>query len=65
MVHDRPWSVVADGIMIVIRLSPQGGHDTMERIARLAAAHAVVKARVRAPPSDRAATPVQRPGLPP
>jgi uncharacterized protein len=65
MVDDRPWSVVADGIMIAIRLTPKGGHDAVERIDRLAAGRAMVKARACAAPGDSAATRVRRLGLPP
>jgi uncharacterized protein (TIGR00251 family) len=55
MADDRPWSVVADGIMIAIRLTPKGGRDAIERIDRLADGRTVVKARVRAAPSEGAA----------
>jgi uncharacterized protein (TIGR00251 family) len=55
MVDDRPWSVIADGIMVTIRLTPKGGRDAIERIDRLADGRTVVKARVRAAPSEGAA----------
>jgi uncharacterized protein YggU (UPF0235/DUF167 family) len=65
MVDHRLRSVVADGIMIAIRVTPKSGHDAIGRIDRLAAGRAVVKARVRAAPRDGAATRVRRLGLPP
>jgi uncharacterized protein len=55
MADDRPWNVVADGIMIVIRLTPKGGRDAIERIDRLADGRPVIRARVRAVPSEGAA----------
>ena len=50
-----PWTVVADGVVVVVRLTPRGGRDAIEGIERLADGAAIVKARVRAPPSDGAA----------
>jgi uncharacterized protein YggU (UPF0235/DUF167 family) len=55
MADDRPWSVIADGIMVTIRLTPKGGRDAIERIDRLANGRTVVRARVCAAPSEGAA----------
>jgi hypothetical protein len=48
----RPWTVVADGIVVVVRLTPKGGRDSIEGIERLADRRFVLKARVRAVASE-------------
>ena len=55
MAHAPPWTMVADGLVVTIRLTPKGGRDAIDGIARLADGRSVVKARVRAAPSDGAA----------
>ena len=55
MAGSPPWTVVADGLVVAIRLTPRGGRDAIEGIERLADGGTIVKARVRAPPSDGAA----------
>ena len=45
---DRPWSAVADGLLITVRLTPKGGGDAIEGIGALADGRSVLKARVRA-----------------
>ena len=50
--NDRPWAVSADGLLVVVRLTPKGGRDEIEGIEHLADGRAVLKARVRAAASD-------------
>ena len=52
MAEARPWTVVADGIVVVVRLTPKGGRDSIEGIEQLADGKFVLKARVRATPSE-------------
>ena len=47
-----PWSAVPDGIMLTVRLTPKGGSDAIDSIETTADGRAVLKARVRAAPSD-------------
>ncbi len=44
----RPWVPVADGVTLTVRLTPRGGRDAIDGVARLADGRAVLKARVRA-----------------
>jgi uncharacterized protein (TIGR00251 family) len=39
---------VADGVTLTVRLTPRGGRDAIDGVARLADGRAVLKARVRA-----------------
>jgi uncharacterized protein len=48
----RPWQVVADGVVIVVRLTPKGGRDAVEGVEQSADGRSVLKARVRAPASE-------------
>jgi len=48
----EPWTPVADGVVIEVRLTPRGGRDAIEGIERLADGRAVLKARVRAAASE-------------
>jgi uncharacterized protein (TIGR00251 family) len=50
-----PWTVVPDGLVVTIRLTPKGGRDAIDGIARLADGRRVLRARVRAAPSEGAA----------
>ena len=52
MAVERPWSVIAGGVVVVVRLTPKGGHDEISGIEQLADGRAVLKARVRAAASD-------------
>jgi uncharacterized protein (TIGR00251 family) len=52
---DQPWTRIADGIMVTVRLTPKGGRDAIDGVERLADGRAVLKMRVRAAPSDGAA----------
>jgi uncharacterized protein (TIGR00251 family) len=50
--NGRPWAVSADGLVVTVRLTPKGGRDAIDGIAHLADGRCVLKARVRAAPSD-------------
>lgn len=47
-----PWTAVADGVVIDVRLTPRGGRDGIDGVEELADGRAVVKARVRAAPTE-------------
>jgi len=47
-----PWIEAADAVLVEVRLTPRGGRDAIEGIERRDNGQAVVKARVRAAPSD-------------
>jgi uncharacterized protein len=49
---DRPWAAAPDGVVVTIRLTPKGGRDAIDGIERLADGKCVLKARVRAAPSE-------------
>lgn len=46
------WSVTPDGLAIAIRLTPRGGRDGFDGVETLSDGRQVLKARVRAAPSD-------------
>ena len=46
------WSVTPDGLAIAIRLTPRSGRDSLDGIETLADGRQVLKARVRAAPSE-------------
>lgn len=46
------WSATPDGLAILIRLTPRGGRDGLDRTETLADGRQVLRARVRAAPSD-------------
>jgi uncharacterized protein YggU (UPF0235/DUF167 family) len=48
----RPWSLTADGVALMVRLTPKGGRDTIGSIDALADGRTVLMARVRAAPAD-------------
>jgi uncharacterized protein (TIGR00251 family) len=52
---DKPWTTVPDGLIVAVRLTPKGGRDALDGIERLADGRTVVRARVRAAPSEGAA----------
>ena len=52
MVGPRPWSTAAAGIALSVRLTPKGGRDAIDGIEILADGRPVLKARVRAAPSE-------------
>ena len=49
---ERAWSAAADGIVIAVRLTPKGGRDALDGMARLSDGRMVLKARVRAAPRE-------------
>jgi uncharacterized protein len=51
-VSEEPWTASTDGVVVEVRLTPRGGRDAIEGIERRADGRAVIKARVRAAPSD-------------
>ncbi len=48
----RPWSAIAGGIALAVRLTPKGGRDAIDGIESLADGRSVLKARVAAPPNE-------------
>lgn len=46
------WSATPDGLAIAIRLTPRGGRDSLDGVETLADGRQVLKARVRAAPSE-------------
>lgn len=55
MAGERPWVAVPGGVLVAVRITPKGGRDAIDGIELLADGRAVLKARVRAAPSDGAA----------
>ena len=51
-VADLPWTTTADGIIVDVRLTPRGGRDAIDGVARRDDGHTVLKARVRAAAQD-------------
>ncbi len=51
----RPWHVTSGGLSVAVRLTPKGGRDAIEGIERRSDGACVLKARVRAVPSEGAA----------
>jgi uncharacterized protein len=48
----RPWQVAADGLVLMVRLTPKGGRDAVEGIEVRADRRPVLKVRVRAAASE-------------
>jgi uncharacterized protein (TIGR00251 family) len=44
----KPWTVTADGVVLMVRLTPRGGRDAIDGIEQLADGRRVLKVRVRA-----------------
>ena len=55
---DEPWRATLDGVVVACRLTPKGGRDAIDGVARLSDGSSVLLARVRSRP--RAATPTTR-----
>ena len=49
---DPPWRIEANGLLVVVRLTPRGRCDAIDGIAQLADGRRVVKVRVRAAASE-------------
>jgi uncharacterized protein len=47
-----PWAAVAGGATLTVRLTPKGGRDAIDGIETLADGRTVLKAWVRAAPSE-------------
>jgi uncharacterized protein (TIGR00251 family) len=47
-----PWTRQTDGLIVTVRLTPKGGRDAIDGIETLSDGRAVLKVRVRAPPSE-------------
>jgi uncharacterized protein (TIGR00251 family) len=47
-----PWTAVDGGVVIDVRLTPRGGRDGIDGVEDLADGRAVLKARVRAAPTE-------------
>ena len=52
MAGPKPWSATAGGIGLSVRLTPKGGRDAIDGIEILSDGRPVLKARVRAAPSE-------------
>lgn len=48
----RPWRETKEGIALDVRLTPRGGRDALDGVETLADGRIVLKARVRAAPTD-------------
>ena len=49
---DRPWIVSPTGLVVTVRLTPKGGRDEVGGVETLADGRVVLKARVRAAPTE-------------
>ena len=52
MAGEPPWQLTAGGVALVVRLTPKGGRDAIDGIEQLADGRSVLKARVRAAPTE-------------
>jgi len=52
MTAGKPWAVSAGGLVVTVRLTPKGGRNSIDGIARLSDGSTVLKARVAAAPAD-------------
>lgn len=50
--EEPPWIAAPGGVLLDVRLTPRGGRDAIEGIARRADGRALLKARVRAAPFE-------------
>jgi uncharacterized protein (TIGR00251 family) len=48
----RPWHAIPGGVVVDVRLTPRGGRDSVDGFETLANGRVVLKARVRAAPSE-------------
>jgi hypothetical protein len=49
---EEPWRRTLDGVVIACRLTPKGGRDAIDGVARLADGASVLLIRVRSAPED-------------
>ena len=47
-----PWAATDPGLVLTVRVTPKGGRDAIDGVARLADGQAVLKVRVKAAPAD-------------
>ena len=47
-----PWMILAGGLAVMVRLTPRGGRDAIDGIERRSDGQCVLKARVRAAPTE-------------
>jgi uncharacterized protein len=52
MAGERPWVAVPGGVLVAVRITPKGGRNAIDGVEMLADGRAVLKARVRAAPSE-------------
>jgi uncharacterized protein len=50
--QDVPWIMAPGGVVVDVRLTPRGGRDAIEGVARRSDGRLVLKTRVRAAPSE-------------
>jgi uncharacterized protein len=50
--QELPWMLAPDGVVVDVRLTPRGGRDAIEGVARRSDGRAVLNARVRAAPFE-------------
>lgn len=48
----KPWSPIASGVAVSVRLTPKGGRDAIDGIETMSDNRAVLKIRGRAAPSE-------------
>ena len=48
----EPWSAASGGLTLHVRLTPKGGRDAIDGIETMSDGRSVLKARVRAAPSE-------------
>ncbi|MFY9971728.1 MAG: DUF167 family protein [Roseiarcus sp.] len=48
----EPWRTTLEGVVVACRLTPKGGRDAIDGVARLADGSSVLLARVRSAPED-------------
>lgn len=48
----RPWRETGEGVSLTVRLTPRGGRDALDGVETLADGRFVLKARVRAAPTE-------------
>jgi uncharacterized protein YggU (UPF0235/DUF167 family) len=51
-VSARPWAAAPGGVTLAVRLTPKGGRDAIDGIEQTADGRTLLKARVRAAPSE-------------
>ena len=52
MTAARPWTLLAGALSVSVRATPKGGRDAIDGVAERSDGQCVLKARVRAAPTD-------------